>query len=84
MSKTILPFDYDPSLEEYVVNAEAFLSTHLEYDILCTGIAIFDQQGKLLLVQRAAEEHAFPNAWVSDILGMDLPCMPCFRWWLSA
>jgi hypothetical protein len=58
------PFEYAPSLQDYMVPEEEFIKLHPEYNILCTGICIFDQEGRLLLVQRAADEHAFPNCWV--------------------
>jgi isopentenyldiphosphate isomerase len=64
---TLLPqFGYPSSLEEYVVNAAEYLRQHSEYDVLCTGVVVFDKHGKLLLVQRAADEKAFPNMWVSQ------------------
>ena len=58
--------DYPPSLAEYAVTEQEFLRRHPEFDILCTGVVVFNKEGKLLLVQRAAEEKAFPNFWVCD------------------
>lgn len=57
-------FNYPTSLEKYAVNAAEYLRQHPEYDVLCTGVVVFNE-GKLLLVQRAADEKAFPNMWVS-------------------
>jgi 8-oxo-dGTP pyrophosphatase MutT (NUDIX family) len=58
-------FEYPASLQEYMVSEKDYLKQHPEYHALCTGIAVFNQEGKLLLVQRSASEKAFPNAWVS-------------------
>ncbi|KAH7072541.1 NUDIX hydrolase domain-like protein [Paraphoma chrysanthemicola] len=57
------PLNHPSSLEEFAVPDKEYLSKHPEYDVLCTGVAVFDKNGKLLLVQRAADEKAFPNAW---------------------
>jgi hypothetical protein len=66
MSSTTAPFHYPPSLQEYAVTAEEYLDQHPEYHVLCTGVVVFEKTGKLLLVQRAADEKAFPNFWVRD------------------
>ncbi|KAF1843554.1 uncharacterized protein K460DRAFT_288387 [Cucurbitaria berberidis CBS 394.84] len=63
MSDPTHSLDYPSSLQEYVVPGQDFLRHHPEYDILCTGIIVFNAEGKLLLVQRAANEMAFPNFW---------------------
>ncbi|KAF2125042.1 hypothetical protein P153DRAFT_370362 [Dothidotthia symphoricarpi CBS 119687] len=63
MSTSTPSFDYDPSLQEYAVHEKEFLRQHPRYSVLCTGIVVFHENGKLLLVQRAADEKAFPNAW---------------------
>ncbi|KAF7451209.1 hypothetical protein A1F99_029860 [Pyrenophora tritici-repentis] len=63
MTAPILSFDYQSSLEEYAIPAKEFLRQHPEYHVLATGAIVFNQQGKLLLVQRAADERAFPNYW---------------------
>lgn len=47
------------------MNAAEFLRQRSQYDVLCTGIVVFNKNGKLLLVQRAADEKAFPDMWVS-------------------
>lgn len=60
-------FEYPPSLEEYAVNAAEYLRLHPEYQVLCSGVVVFNGDGKLLLVQRAADEKAFPNMWVSGL-----------------
>jgi isopentenyldiphosphate isomerase len=68
-------FDYPASLQEYAVNEAEYLRQHPEYHVLCTGAVVFDKNGKLLLVQRAADEKAFPNLWVreaiQDVLAWD-------------
>jgi isopentenyldiphosphate isomerase len=56
---------YPDSLQEYAVSEEAYLRQHPEYDCLVTGSIVFNREGKLLLVQRATEERAFPDFWVS-------------------
>ncbi|EFQ85492.1 hypothetical protein PTT_19555 [Pyrenophora teres f. teres 0-1] len=63
MTASIPSFDYPSSLEAYAIPAEKFLDQHAEYDVLVTGAIVFNQHGKLLLVQRAADERAFPNYW---------------------
>jgi 8-oxo-dGTP pyrophosphatase MutT (NUDIX family) len=88
MSQFIPKFDYPSSLNEYAVSASKYLEQHKEYDVLCTGVAVFNTEGKLLLVQRAADEKAFPNAWVGVVgfqcklgsrdLGVKL-CLTCFN-----
>jgi isopentenyldiphosphate isomerase len=65
MAESIPKFDYPSSLQEYAVTAAEYLRQHQEYNVLCTGIVVFDKDGKLLLVQRAADEKAFPDMWVS-------------------
>jgi isopentenyldiphosphate isomerase len=59
-------FDYDPSLQEYAVSRDNFLSQHGDIHMICTGAVVFNNASKLLLVQRAKEELAFANAWVSS------------------
>ncbi|KAH7382559.1 NUDIX hydrolase domain-like protein [Phaeosphaeria sp. MPI-PUGE-AT-0046c] len=56
-------FDYPSVLEDYAVNAAEYLRQHPKYHMLCTGVVVFNGDGKLLLVQRAADEKAFPNMW---------------------
>lgn len=58
------PFEYDASLEEYTVSEKDYLQQHPEYDVICTGICVFNKEGKLLLVQRAKTEKAYPDFWV--------------------
>jgi isopentenyldiphosphate isomerase len=67
MASTTTKFSYEPTLQEYAVNDREYLRRHPEYDVLCTGVVVFDKDGKLLLVQRAADEKAFPNMWVSSL-----------------
>jgi isopentenyldiphosphate isomerase len=66
MAAVAPPFDYPSSLQEFAVSDKEYLRQHPGYDVLCTGIAVFDANGKLLLVQRAADEKAFPNYWVGN------------------
>jgi ADP-ribose pyrophosphatase YjhB (NUDIX family) len=67
MTSATPTFSYEPALQEYAVNDRDYLKQHSEYDVLCTGVVVFDKDGKLLLVQRAADEKAFPNLWVSNL-----------------
>ena len=65
MSKSpALPFEYPASLQEYVITERQFFEQNPQYTHVCSGAVVFNSEGKLLLVQRAKEEHAFPNAWV--------------------
>ena len=57
--------DYPPFLQEYAVSEQEYLRQHPQYDLLVTGAVVFNNEGKLLLVQRAADEKAFPTLWVS-------------------
>ncbi|KAF1913249.1 NUDIX hydrolase domain-like protein [Ampelomyces quisqualis] len=63
MAKATTEFQYPASLQEYAIDAAAYLRQHVEYDVMCTGVVVFNKDGKLLLVQRAADEKAFPNMW---------------------
>ena len=65
MNASILPFDYSTPLQEYAIPESNYLSQHLDVHIICTGAVVFNNEGKLLLVQRAKEEKAFPDVWVS-------------------
>jgi 8-oxo-dGTP pyrophosphatase MutT (NUDIX family) len=66
MTDLLPSFEHPSSLSEYAVNAAEYLRQHPEYDVLCTGAVAFDKHGKLLIVQRAANELAFPNMWVGQ------------------
>ena len=66
MAQSVSPFGYPPSLEAYAIPGKDFLRQHPEYNVLVAGAVVFNQQGKILLVQRAADEQAFPNYWVSS------------------
>jgi hypothetical protein len=68
MTASVSPLDYPPSLQEYAVSEQDYNRQHPEHDLLVTGAVVFNKEGKLLLVQRAADEKAFPNLWVSSIL----------------
>jgi hypothetical protein len=82
MTSIIPTFSYVPTLQEYAVNDRDYLQQHPEYDVLCTGVVVFDKDGKLLLVQRAADEKAFPNMWASNPDVLNVPnttgrvCLP--------
>lgn len=65
MSAAYLPLDYPASLQEYAIPESVYLSQHHDVHILCTGAVVFDSEKKLLLVQRAKDEKAYPDAWVS-------------------
>jgi isopentenyldiphosphate isomerase len=71
-------FSYEPALQEYAVSEQVYLQQHSEYNVLCTGVVVFDKDGKLLIVQRAADEKAFPNMWVSigEIPNTSSMCLP--------
>lgn len=57
-------FDLPSSLQEYAIREKDYLDRHDDVHIICTGAVVFNKEGKLLLVQRAKEEPAFPNFWV--------------------
>ncbi|PSN69217.1 hypothetical protein BS50DRAFT_572376 [Corynespora cassiicola Philippines] len=65
--------EYPKSLEEYAVPEKDFYARNPQYQALVTGIVVFDNDGKLLLVQRAADEKAFPNLWEIPGGGVDEP-----------
>jgi hypothetical protein len=65
MAETKISFSYPPSLQEYSVTEHEYLRQHPDIVCVCTGAVVFNQEGKMLLVQRAKEESAFPNLWVS-------------------
>jgi isopentenyldiphosphate isomerase len=66
MAGKISTLDYPTSLQRYAVTDAEYLRSHPEYDVLCVGVVVFNKEGKLLLVQRAATD-AFPNMWVSRL-----------------
>ncbi|EMD94079.1 hypothetical protein COCC4DRAFT_131599 [Bipolaris maydis ATCC 48331] len=57
------PLEYSADLQEFAISAPEYLSQHGQHDVLVTGAVVFDKEGKLLLVQRAADERAFPDCW---------------------
>jgi isopentenyldiphosphate isomerase len=65
MTISVPSLHYPSSVQEYAVSEQEYLRQHPEYDVLVTGAVVFNREGKLLLVQRAADEKAFPNFWVS-------------------
>jgi isopentenyldiphosphate isomerase len=68
MAENSPQLDYPSSLQRYAVTDAEYLRSHPEYDVLCVGAVVFNKEGKLLLVQRAASDKAFPNMWVSRFL----------------
>ena len=50
-SVTMGILDYPESLAEYAVSEAVFLQQHPKYDCLVTGSVVFNNDGKLLLVQ---------------------------------
>ncbi|KAF2636907.1 hypothetical protein P280DRAFT_472775 [Massarina eburnea CBS 473.64] len=58
-----LPVEYDPSVQEYLLSEKQYLQNNGQYQVLCVGIVLFNKEGKLLLVQRAKTEKAFPEFW---------------------
>ncbi|KZM27812.1 uncharacterized protein EKO05_0010998 [Ascochyta rabiei] len=63
MSASIRPFDYAASLQKHAIPEGEYLSQHQDVHIICTGAVVFNDEGKILLVQRAKDEKAFPDAW---------------------
>ena len=59
------PLEYSADLQEFAISEAEYLRQHPEYNVLVTGAVVFNRDGKLLLVQRAADEIAFPDFWVS-------------------
>ncbi|PVI04447.1 hypothetical protein DM02DRAFT_556302 [Periconia macrospinosa] len=57
------PFECDPSVHEYQVSEKEYLRQHPEHHFVCTGVTVFNTENKLLLVQRAKTERAFPEFW---------------------
>jgi isopentenyldiphosphate isomerase len=64
MTTSMPPFDFPSSLQEYATPEKGYLDQHDHVHIICTGAVVFNKEGKLLLVQRAKNEKAFPNLWV--------------------
>ena len=62
---TSKPLEYSADLQEFALSEAEYLRQHPEYSVLATGAVVFNKDGKLLLVQRAADERAFPDCWVS-------------------
>jgi isopentenyldiphosphate isomerase len=65
MTSSPQALEYPESLKDYAIPEREYLRQHEDCDVLCTGVVVFNKEGKLLLVQRAADEKAFPNFWVS-------------------
>jgi isopentenyldiphosphate isomerase len=65
MTTSMPPFGFSSSLQDYAIPEKDYLERHDDVHIICTGAVVFNNEGKLLLVQRAKDEKAFPNVWVS-------------------
>ncbi|KAI8074086.1 NUDIX hydrolase domain-like protein [Gongronella butleri] len=50
-------------LSEYAISASEYLAQNGQYDRVVIGVAIFDANGRLLVVQRAAHESSFANMY---------------------
>jgi len=57
-----LSYTYQPSLKPFDIPVKAYLDQHPEYDAIAGGALIFDPQGRLLIMQRAAHD-SMPNRW---------------------
>ncbi|KAF2261506.1 hypothetical protein CC78DRAFT_499971 [Lojkania enalia] len=57
------PFEAPPDLQEYMVPDRVFIERNPQHNILAVGAVVFNSEGRMLLVQRAADEKAFPNFW---------------------
>lgn len=63
--ETLYQYEYDPSLQEFAISAKEYRTQNPHYSYVVTGIAAFDSEGRLLLVQRSETEKAFKNFWVA-------------------
>lgn len=63
MTTPLKSLEYSQSLEKYAIREEEYYKQNPQYQVVCTGAVIFNDEGKMLLVQRAKEEKAFPNFW---------------------
>ncbi|ORY03665.1 NUDIX hydrolase domain-like protein [Clohesyomyces aquaticus] len=57
------PFEYPSSLQDYMINEKEFYLQNPQIAKLATGAVVFNSEGKILIVQRAANEKAFPDCW---------------------
>jgi isopentenyldiphosphate isomerase len=71
MSTHQTTFEYPDALQEYMVTESEFYVKNPQYNMMCCGAVIFNNEGKLLLVRRANTEQAFPNCWVSEVRSGD-------------
>ncbi|KAH8890488.1 hypothetical protein GQ53DRAFT_747516 [Thozetella sp. PMI_491] len=56
-------FTFDPSLSEWNIPAQQWLTTHdKHWDGLATASLVFDAEGRVLLLQRASHD-SMPNLW---------------------
>ncbi|KAF2475706.1 uncharacterized protein BDR25DRAFT_331499 [Lindgomyces ingoldianus] len=61
--KPLIAFEHPPCLQEYMISEKEFFQQNPQYTHLVTGAVVFNSEGNILLVQRAADEKAFPNLW---------------------
>ena len=60
---SVFAFTFDPSLEPFNVSSQAWLTTNdKHFDGLAVAAVVFDDKGRVLLVQRAAHD-SMPNKW---------------------
>jgi 8-oxo-dGTP pyrophosphatase MutT (NUDIX family) len=57
-----LSFTYSPSLSPFAIPVKEYLKQHPEYDGIAAGALVFDNQDRLLILQRAAQD-SMPNLW---------------------
>jgi 8-oxo-dGTP pyrophosphatase MutT (NUDIX family) len=56
--------DHDDSVSTWTVTAQEWIrSRGAQLDNLCTNVAVFDSEGRILLVQRASHDYWMPNHW---------------------
>ncbi|KAI1326665.1 NUDIX hydrolase domain-like protein [Xylariaceae sp. FL0255] len=55
-------FAIDPSINKFSVTRKEHLAAHPDLDSICVGAFVFNDSGKLLLVQRAAHD-SMPLMW---------------------
>jgi 8-oxo-dGTP pyrophosphatase MutT (NUDIX family) len=55
-------FTFDPSIADFNVPLGTYLNTYPSFDGLAVGAFVFDEAGRLLLVQRAAHD-SMPLRW---------------------
>jgi 8-oxo-dGTP pyrophosphatase MutT (NUDIX family) len=60
----ISQLDFNPSIAPLFIPAQEWIKTHRpELDNLCTNVAVFNEKGHILLVQRASHDYWMPGKW---------------------